>query len=112
MTRSLSRIQMSIHVLPLTYSVGHAESESRSIIQRPKPKPRVVETEENEDEDDIDDDDDDVLMDACEGEEEEEEEKAKTPMLKFGASRTREATPKSLVQSQGAKKNPFKVLSI
>jgi hypothetical protein len=43
---------------------------------------------------------------------EEQEEKAKAPMLKFGASKTRDITPKSLMNSQGAKKNPFKVFML
>ena len=61
--------------------------------------------EEQENEDDVNN----MSQDLYEELEQEQESKHKTPVLKFGASKNRDVTPKSLSHSQSATKNPFKV---
>ena len=74
---------------------------------QPQHEEEMMEDKEEDvnDEPEVDDDDDDDDQDQ----EQEQESKRKITMLKFGASKSREATPKSLSHSQGVAKNPFRV---
>ena len=72
-------------------------------------------TKSDQEEQDLTEDEDDdvenvnVSTDIYEELEQEQEAKHKTFVLKFGANKSRELTPKSLSHSQHAAKNPFKV---